>query len=342
MSPGASRTTGIAGAMILTAAFLCGAYSAPAAITCNALQEKKIAGSKPFDSQPLRIPFELSRNRIVLPVRVGDSSRLRVLLDTGMHFDGLLIYRKSLAGMIGLEDPVEVQVGGAGDGEASRALMSDSAAFSIGDAVFEDQPVIVLQDERLERFPHDGITGYSLFGSFVVEIDYDDSLITLHDPEVFEPPEGLEWIPMTFKGNMIPWIEAAVDVRGEGEVPVSLYIDLASGEAVELLIRDGMRFELPDSLKVHYLGRGLSGDIWGHKGAISLLRLGSYPLRNVTAAFAPAGVRSRQSGADGVLANNALRRFNIIFDYRSGRLYLGPNSSFHEPFDRALPVNENP
>ena len=285
------------------------------------------------DSRLYQIPFKLSRGRVVLQARVGRAKSLRIILDTGMHTDGLLIYRKSLTGMIGLEDPLEIQVGGAGAGEAPRAIMSDSVSFSIGDVTFEDQRVIVLQDEAMERFPGDGITGYSLFGSYVVEIDYDDSVITLHDPFRFEPPHGMRWIPITFRGNMIPWIEAAVDVRGEGEIPVSLYIDLASREAIELLIRDDMKFELPDSLREHYLGRGLSGDIWGHKGNIRLLELGPYSLRNVTAAFAPAHIRSKQPGADGVLANDALRRFNIIFDYHAGRLYLRPNSSFDEPFD---------
>jgi hypothetical protein len=292
------------------------------------LDERRAAGSRLY-----QIPFKLSRNRIVLPARAGRATSLSIILDTGMHFDGLLIYRKSLAEMIGLEDPFEVQVGGAGVGEAPRALMDDSATFFIGDVPFEGQRVIIMQDDGMEEFSGDGITGYSLFGSYVVEINYDDSIITLHDPSRFEPPDGMQWIPITFRDNMIPWIEAVVDVRGEGEIPVSLYIDLASREAIELLIRDDMKFELPDSLREHYLGRGLSGEIWGHKGSIWLLALGPYSLRGVTAAFAPANIRSKQPGADGVLANNALLRFNTIFDYSEGRLYLRPNSYFDEPFE---------
>ena len=137
-----------------------------------------------------QIPFKLSRNRIVLPVSVGRSRNLEILLDTGMHFDGLLIYKKSLTAVIGLENPVEVQVGGAGAGSAPKALMSDSISFLIGEVPFEDQRVIVLQDDGMEKFPGDGVTGYSLFGSYVVEINYDDSVVTLHDPEGFDPPGG--------------------------------------------------------------------------------------------------------------------------------------------------------
>ena len=69
---------------------------------------------------------------------------------------------------------------------------------------------------------------------------------------------------------------AAVSIDGGDEVPVSLYIDLASGEAIEMLIQDGMLYELPAGLEEVYLGRGLSGDINGYKGRISSFRLGPY------------------------------------------------------------------
>ncbi len=63
------------------------------------------------------------------------------------------------------------------------------------------------------------------------------------------------------------------------------------------------------------------------------LDLGPFSLRDVTTAFAPAAVRSRQQGAEGVLSNNALRRFNVFFDYRSETLYLKPNGHYREPVD---------
>jgi len=33
------------------------------------------------------------------------------------------------------------------------------------------------------------------------------------------------------------------------------------------------------------------------------------------------------------LGNNALRRFNVIFDYSSETLYLKPSRHYTEPFD---------
>ena len=281
---------------------------------------------------PLHILFELDRNKVILPVRVGDSRPLRVLLDTGMHFDGLLIYNRDIRDSLGIENFMEVQVGGAGSGKASNAVMADSVSFAIGDAKLTGQRIILLTGDRFEGFPSDGVCGYSLLGHYAVEIDYDSLRITLHDPGDLSIDDSWDSVPLTFRGNRIPWVEAAIGVTGPEETPVSLYIDLASGEAIEMLIQDGMLYELPPDLEEVYLGRGLSGDVNGYRGRISFLRLGPFRLENVVAAFADAKVRSKQPGADGVLANNVLRRFNIIFDYANERLYLKPNGHFDEPF----------
>jgi hypothetical protein len=116
-------------------------------------------------------------------------------------------------------------------------------------------------------------------------------------------------------------------------VRLAAYIDFASGEALELLTRDANQFTLPEATKQKYLGRGLSGDIYGQEGTISWMRLGAHELKKVIVAIAPAAVRSQQQDADAVVGNNALRRFNVIFDYAGRKLHIRPNSHFLEPFD---------
>jgi hypothetical protein len=234
---------------------------------------------------------------------------------------------------IGVGAFAQASVGGAGAGAASDAVFADSVSFSVGDVTLDGQRIIVLQNDRFAGFPTDGVTGYSLFGHYAVEIDYDLHVITLRDPGT--RPTGDSWrrIPITFRQNRVPWVEAAIDLEGNRRVPVSLYIDLASSEALELLIRDDMKFPLPAGLEEYVLGRGLSGDIRGYRGRVASLELGPFSLPNVSTAFVPAEVRSRQPGADGVLSDNALRRFNVIFDYRTESLYLGPNRHYQEPFD---------
>lgn len=286
----------------------------------------------PTHAHGIEVPFTIERNKIIVPVRIHNSRELKVILDTGMHFKGLLLYNTALDDSIALDKAIEVLVPGAGTDSGSPALMIDSGTFYVGEVKFGGQRMIMLQSDRMKGFPSDGVTGYSLFGDYSVEVDYDKMLITLHDPEELSADPSWGSIPLIFKDNMIPWIDAAININGEADIPVSLYIDLASGETLELLTRDSMKYALPQELEDSYLGRGLSGDIYGQKGRISSLKIGSHLLYDVATAFAPAGVRSKQAGADGVLGNNALRRFNLIFDYKNHVLYLKPNTHFSEPF----------
>ena len=283
--------------------------------------------------EKLIIPFEITRNRTQLPVRIGNSDILKIILDSGMAFDGVLIYNPDVRESIKFHNAVEHSVAGAGRGNPSTALVLDSASFFVGDVKLENQRIIVLNNDLYKGFPSDGVIGYSILGHYVTEIDYDKKLMTLHGPDTFEPDSSWQVIPIYFKDNMIPWIDVEVVIKNENPIKLSMYIDYASGDAVELLEKPEQKFSTPDKTEEAYLGRGLSGDIYGKTGLISKLIIGSYELNNAKAAFAPAKVRSKQDNADGIIGNKALLRFNLVFDYINKRIYIKPNKGFHDLLD---------
>lgn len=297
------------------------------AISCRPnVNKNKLTVAKTHEIQ-----FKLERNKIMLPVRVGNSRVLNIILDTGMHFEGLLLYNIAPEDSVALENALEVEVPGAGGGTPSPALMVDSVSFLVGDLEFTNQRLIILQSDIMKGFASEGVTGYSFFGKYAVHVDYDRMVITLHESEI-DMDSSWESLSIIFKDNKIPWIEAAVNIDGEEDIPVSCYIDLASSDALELLVKEEMKFSLPENLQDAYLGRGLSGDIYGQMGKISALRIGSFYLDDVVTHFAPAEIRSKQDNADGIIGNNALRRFNVIFDYKKAKLYIKPNEYFSELF----------
>lgn len=277
------------------------------------------------------IPFTLRGNKVILPVTVGDSRPLHIILDTGMAYDGLLIYNSALMDSLELPGAQRAQVGGAGSGPPQTALFADSLSLRIGDVEFRNQRVIVLEGDAMNSFPSDGVTGHTLLGRLAVEIDYGRMEIGLH-PSGWSPSGG-EWtvLPLTFKENRIPWVELAASMAGADSVTLACYIDLASNETVEFLVREDMPFSLPDGLEDADLGRGLSGDIHGQRGSVAWVRLGPHRLPGVRVAFAPANVRSKQAGADAVIGNGLLRRFDCVFDYDAGRLLIRPNVQFTAP-----------
>jgi hypothetical protein len=304
--------------------------------------DNKNATGGPLGAVPViaEIPIETERNKTIVPVMVG-SRRLRLILDTGYASDGILIFNRDKIDPDALGPSVAATVPGAGSGTGSNALVFERVRFEVGEIAFTNQRAIVLADNPFKGFPTDGVIGYSLFGHYAVELDYDRSVMRLHDPDSFVAQPGWEALPIYFKNNRIPWLGITIATQDEQPVRLTSYIDFASGEALELLTRDANKFTLPTATKEKYLGRGLSGDIYGQEGTISRMRLGSYELTKVVVAIAPAAVRSRQEGADAVIGNNALRRFNVIFDYANRKLHIRPNAHFPEPFDKLemmLPV----
>lgn len=279
------------------------------------------------------IPLDNSRGVSLVTVRIGDLTIPRILLDTGFAFDGLMVYNPAYQDSMDLTGAFEARIPGAGSGEPAKAAVVDSAFFRLGDQEMTGQRLIVLTSDTYKGFPSNGIIGYSIFGHYVTEFDYDRDIMILHAGDGFAPDGTWTVVPLYFKDNNIPWLDIAVVVEDEAPVPISVYIDYASRDAIELLERPGMKYGLPRDTEEAHLGRGLSGDIYGRTGRVARVIIGGHGLLDVSAAIADAKVRSKQDNADAVLGCGALRRFNLIFDYAGKKLYLKPNSHFDEPFD---------
>ena len=284
--------------------------------------------SPAFCRDAIKIPITVDRGRTILPVTTGASPRMGIILDTGMTFDGLLVYNRKMTRYLDLDEAFEVRVPGAGGGEPAKGVMVDSSSFFIGAFEIKNQKIIVLRSDIYDGFPTDGVLGYSVFGHYAVELDYDTGTMTLHDPDEVKITDGWTTIPLYFKNRKIPWMNVSVVVADEDPVELSVYIDFAAGDVIELLEKDDMKFALPEKTRKAYLGTGLSGDIHGKKGTISQLLIGPYALAEVEAAFAPARIRSKQEDADGIVGGGCFQRFHVIFDYHNNRLLLKPNSAF--------------
>ncbi len=280
----------------------------------------------------LRVPFHLKRNVVIIPTRINGSGPLDLILDTGMTFDGVYLFNGKLLKEIDNSKLIQVRVPGAGSGEPSNALMVENGEIKFGDVTVDSQRVIISTSQHTQSFQSDGVIGWNLFGHYVVNIDYDVEMITLYDQDLRGSDLSWQKIPIILKNNM-PFLDVQVEVVDGETTKAVFYIDLASNAALELLIKPDQKYKLPDSLKSTYLGTGLSGDIYGLRGHSRHLWLADYALTNIPTAFAPAEVRSKQEGADGILGNDSIRRFNLIFDYPHQTLYIKPNKYFAADFE---------
>jgi hypothetical protein len=277
------------------------------------------------------IPVESKNNRTYLTVKIGEHFIPDILLDSGFASDGLMLFNPAYRDSLDVGRVTEVRIGGAGSGEGATALMVEGESFSVGELEMSNQPVIILRNNP--GFFAKGLIGYSIFGHYITEFNYDNNTMTLYDPGMAQIDNSWEAIPIYFKNNRIPWVDAYVGIDNEKPVLLSMYIDFAAGDAIVLLEKQGMKFSLPVETTDILIGKGLSGDIYGKSGKISSLIIGPYQIDNIKASFAPAEVRSKQDNADAILGNESLRRFNLIFDYINKKLYLKPNSHFKDPYN---------
>jgi hypothetical protein len=279
-------------------------------------------------SQPEIIPISLDRNKTHVTIKIGDIVIPHILLDSGFPFEGVIIYNPAYTDSLDLTHAIHVSIGGAGGGSPSTALMIDSSDFFLGNIPCENQRILMLQNDIYKGYPSNGIIGYTIFGNYKTYINYDALKMTLYSSSSLPADNSWTEIPLYFKENTVPWTQVSVVIQDEEPVQLSVYIDFAANHIIELLEKPDMKFPMPENTAQQHLGRGLSGDIDGKTGIISKLIIGGYELKNISAAFAPAQIRSKQDDADAILGSGCFRNFNIIFDYENNTLYLKPNSSF--------------
>ncbi len=280
----------------------------------------------------LKVPFRIDRNRIIIPIQVNGSQPLNIILDTRMRFDGVYLFNENALSLIDTKGAVRGTVLGEGIGKSSEITMIKAGSVKFGEVAFTNQPIMVSHSAHTQNFPTDGTIGWNLFGHYIVEIDYDQLLIHLRDTTFFSYDSSWIVIPVELRDNL-PFLDITVEVVDGEVVPLEVYIDLASGDALELLIQPNQKFTLPKNVTWDRLGTGLSGDFYGNRGRSKRLLLGGYELTNVTTSFAPTEVRSKQDTGDGIFGNDLIRRFNIVFDYPHQRLLIKPNKTFTQPFE---------
>lgn len=285
-----------------------------------------------------KINFRLVNNLIVIPVEVN-GAELSFILDSGVSKP--ILFNLTDLDSIQLNQVSEITIRGLGDGEAIDALASDNNYFKLKKIRNYNQKVFVVLDKDINLstslgIPVHGIIGFDLFRNFVVEINYGKEFIRFHDPLEYHPPKGkkTETLPLTIE-NTKAYVEGAVLLENDEEVPVKLLVDTGSSDAIWLFQNPELGLGLPERSYDDFLGKGLSGDIFGKRTRVHKLRLGSFILENAKAAFPDMQTFSTVKNLgdrNGSLGAAVLKRFNIVFNYPARTITIKKNSYFGSPF----------
>jgi hypothetical protein len=275
------------------------------------------------------VPFELSGNLIFLQVRVNDQAPLWFILDTGASVN---VINEKRAQSLGLKL------------ESSEKVMegmphAKGVELKLVGADLKNQTIFAAPTESLEPSVGravDGILGFEIFHSFVVEIDYAARRLKLFDPVGYRYQGRGESIPINVEDNT-PFVRAFLTQPESNSAEGQFLIDTGASGALNVFRHFDEPHKFSSSLKrtLQSTGVGFSGKAQTRVGRIRVLRLGRLRIVNPVASFSQASASSDEAG-DGEIGGELLRRFKVIVDDARKRLILEPNAQFREPYEASF------
>lgn len=297
-------------------------------------QKFTIAGGKNTET----VKFKLVNNLIILPVKVN-GVQLSFILDSGVNKP--ILFNLTESDSLEVKNIEEIFLKGLGDGDPIKAFRSRGNLVAIEKAISVNQDIFIVLDQGINfsprvGFPVHGIIGYDIFRDFVVEINYGGKSIKLHNPETYKYRncDKCETLPIEVSQSKA-FLTADIEVEENKSITAKLLIDTGSSDALWLFENEEKHLQIPDKSFEDFLGRGLSGSIFGSRTRVKSLRLGGFELNNAKAAF-PDSLSivhlKNFKNRDGSVGAEVLKRFNIIFDYSQGKVTLKKNGNFKAPF----------
>ncbi|RMZ50828.1 PDZ domain-containing protein [Flavobacteriaceae bacterium PRS1] len=283
-----------------------------------------------------RINFKLIHNLIVIPVEIN-GAKLSFLLDTGIS-KSIIFNFLNLREDLQINQAESIYLRGLGEGKAVEALKSRNNVFRIGKAININQDIYAIFDPSLNFAPRlgvpiHGIIGYDLLKDFVVEVNYSNKYIKLHDPDTYKPKKckKCKSLPIEFHNNK-PYIIGSISINGNSK-QVKLLIDSGGSDALWLF--DDEDITIPDKFFEDFLGRGLSGSVYGKRSKLDKFSIAGFELKKVNVAFPDSmsvSYAKKIKDRNGSLGGEILKRFNIILDYPNSKITLKRNRFFSNPF----------
>lgn len=286
-----------------------------------------------------KINFKLINNLIVFPVEIN-GVELSFLLDTGVSKPIIFNFLNIEKGLQ-INQAERIYIRGLGGGESIEALKSKENIFKIGSAVNINQDLYAVFDPSLNFAPRlgvpiHGIIGYDLFKDFVIEVNYSKRFIRLHKPSTYKPKKcrSCKNLDLDFFNNK-PYVDIDVS-QNANVVPVKLLIDSGGSDGLWLFENDEKGLKVPEKYFEDFLGRGLSGKVFGKRTKIERATIAGFKLRQPNVAYPDSTsisfATSKFKERNGTISGEILKRFNLVFDYRNKKLTLKKNRYFSVPF----------
>lgn len=279
------------------------------------------------------LPFKMVNGHVLVRVRVNGGEPMTFVLDSGA--EATVITETAATNKLQLSKDNSITISGQGNGADPTAFVVHDVRINLGDFFITNMSVIYAPTDAMpfdsyDETYFDGVLGADFFNCCLVEINHDQQTLYLSKP-------GSERERQYSDAN---WQKLAIDVQsntpflttqindGQSNKQVKVMLDTGSTGTLSLFAGKG-DFLLP---KKTYVTRstGISGDSINHLGLLSEMTFGKYKFTNFPTYFRTQG-SNHQSGSHGVLGNQIMQRFNLVFDFTNQVIWLQPNRNYSNP-----------
>lgn len=303
------------------------------ACTCSSDSSSRKKDNAPGSSVPDNAIPVIYYDYLHLQLSI-DSAEGSFLFDTG--FDNLCIdsifYYSNDMDYLSSSDG---RIYGIGNAYQRLNLIMDTIDFSIDGTNYRTSFIPVLDLKPIGGDYVDGLIGTRHFYGKTVEIDYTRGYINIHE-STDSVYQGYRKILLEKTGThyLIP-----VKVRISDSVTIegNFLIDTASPGSTltsSVVFYHGLNDKIKNKVRYYTLYGGIGGESAGYDFAADSLGISGFNLANVILSYSldSAGLLASEDYL-GIIGNNILDRFDLIFDFSNNFLYVRPNDKFNKPYE---------
>lgn len=296
--------------------------------------------SLPPGKTRVQFPIEVYNNLVVVPMILNNQLPLKFILDTGVRTS--ILTEKAYSDILNLPYSRKYTIAGPGGEKLVDAYVTNNVSLDLPGVQGRGHAMLVLDQDYLELRNYlgtdvHGILGYELFSRFIIEVNYEQKMLTLMLPQRFREKKRFEWIPIQIEDTK-PYLTASIEMNDTTVLSAKLLVDSGASHGLFLETTSNPKIRIPERHVTSIIGRGLGGVITGQIAKIKSIKLGKYEVTNVITNFPDPNSyldtlkTSRLVFRNGSIGGEVLSRFTVIYNFPGEKIYLKKNSSLKKEF----------
>lgn len=263
-----------------------------------------------------------------------DSLKGNFIFDTGSNIlllDSIYFSYNDIKYNISDDD----KISGIGNGYQKITAIDNSLNFWIGKKKYYTLYTPIVQLKQICGDFADGIIGTDFFSLKTVEINYENKYINIYNSIDSVDVSDYKIIPIE-KINNFFCIPLTIKINEKSTIKGKFIIDTGCNVSIinsPVAKKNEFDEKINPKIRNYTKHGGLGGQSECFYFIADSLKISNFNFSDVNMCYSEDSAGLSASGEySGILGNNILDRFDLLFDFKNCKLYLKPNESFDSPF----------